>query len=301
MIISCIVGGLGNQLFQYAVGKHLAMRNNETLTVDYGLFQCHRQRHPQLFHFNVDCREIDDLNFASSAETEMRSHFKLPPAQRSLARRVARQLRSRLWRRPLVSAPLFWEKSPRFDAALLDLEAPVRLIGFWQSEKYFLGIESTIRRDLQIKAEYLKNTDRVLEKIGRTRAVSVHFRRGDYVGLNKFEMRNPLDYYQNAVKDMAQHVEDATFYVFSDDVAWVKQHFQSPHRMVYVNEDGVLTDVEELHLMKSCRHHIIANSTFSWWGAWLNPDPHKRVYAPRIWFNDDKDYSDVVPENWLRL
>ena len=301
MIISCIVGGLGNQLFQYAAGKHLAIRNNETLTVDYGLFQHHRQRHPQLFHFNVDCQEIDDSIFASQVEASFRSFIQLPPIKRSLARRVARQLRGRLWRQPLASTPIFWGKSPRFEAALLDLKSPVRLIGFWQSEKYFLDIESTIRRDLQIKSEYLKNTDRVLEKIQNTRAVSVHFRRGDYVGLNKFEMKNPLDYYQAAINDMAQHIEDATFYVFSDDVAWVKGHFHSPHRVVFVNDDGVLSDVEELHLMKSCRHHIIANSTFSWWGAWLNPDPHKRVYAPRIWFNDDKDYSDTVPENWVRL
>ena len=192
-------------------------------------------------------------------------------------------------------------KSPIFDASVFSLKGSFRLVGWWQSEKYFLDIEPAIRRELRIRPEHLKNTDRVLETMRRTRAVSVHFRRGDYVGLEKFEMQNPFDYYSRALDDMASHVENATFFVFSDDIAWVKNHWKTSHRTVCVSENGVLSNLEDLHLMQNCEHHIIANSTFSWWGAWLNPSASKRIIAPQRWFNDDHDYSDAVPASWIRL
>lgn len=287
MIAVKLMGGLGNQMFQYAAGRALALRLHAALKLDHSFLEADSQatytrRHYELGAFNCKAEKAgaDDLE-------KVRKATRPGPF-------------ARLFARPTIT--VLKENGFQYNRQIERIDGDVFLDGFWQSEKYFSGIRPALLTDFSLgkklsdKAAALKS--RVLAD---THSVFVHFRRGDYVTLPSAASVHgaaALDYYQSAVELLRSKVANPSFYVFSDDMDWVKQHFKA-EGAVYV--EG-LEACEDLELMKSCRHGIIANSSFSWWAAWLNENGEKVVVAPKQWFKDPSiNTVDLIPAAWHKI
>jgi hypothetical protein len=184
------------------------------------------------------------------------------------------------------------------------------LHGYWQSEMYFASIEPLIRREFTLREEPSARTQRVASEICGANSVFVHFRRCDAVHEPRgasIHGTPPAEYYAHAAAYVNGRVSNPHFFVFSDEAEWVKQNVHLPGRMTVVdhnlpgNGDAPGREHEDLWLMSLCRHAIIANSSFSWWGAWLNPDRERIVIAPKLWFRSTHDARDLVPQRWLRM
>lgn len=294
MIVAKIIGGLGNQMFQYAAGRALAARLGVAFAIDRADFAVYRTHAYGLHHFVLDVADIP------------RALVPRPPD-------LGRMQRLMGWARDRLhhvtgQGPLtkVVEAGQRFDPAIPALPDRVYLDGYWQSERYFADHADLIRADFAMRAVPSPENRHWLDMIARGNAVSIHVRRGDYVtsaAANSVHGTCGLDYYDRAVAEMRARLGDPTFFVFSDDPAWVRDNLRfggAAHHFV-ANNDAA-TNYEDLRLMAACHHHIIANSTFSWWGAWLNPAPDKVVIAPARWFRDDGfDDRDLVPAVWVRL
>jgi hypothetical protein len=179
------------------------------------------------------------------------------------------------------------------------------LNGYWQSEKYFKSAEDKLRSELCLFDKPDEANQKILDEIVQCPAVSLHIRRGDYITNPSAALVHgvcSLDYYHSAIRHITAHVENPYFFVFSDDPQWVKDNLKIGYPVQFVEANGPDRGAEDMRLMKSCRHHIIANSSFSWWAAWLNDRLDKIVVAPRIWFLDTKiDTKDLIPEQWHRI
>ena len=311
MIVVKLMGGMGNQLFQYALGRSLSARNRAPFKMDISGYE-HQPpectpRQYDLDHFNVQ------ESFASQQEVEKLTGQGQSPAAGRVQRLLLRLIGGR--KKTYVTEPSF-----AFNPEILEAGSNVYLVGYWQTEKYFQDIVADIRREFTLKPEFSVDDKDIARRIkaanGRSSggggdgaavaptAVSLHIRRGDYVSdaaTNKFHGCCTLDYYAAAMKIVAGQVAAPHFFVFSDDIEWVRSNLKFHHPVTYVS-DGQLKDYEELTLMSYCQHHILANSSFSWWGAWLNPNPGKIVVAPKKWFNEGSmDTRDLIPEGWMRI
>lgn len=284
-----LLGGLGNQMFQYAAARALADRTGSELLLDLSEFA----------HYTLRRYELDTLRVRAGV---------LPLApQPILPGRIARKARSLVQR--LLPArkgtPVYREASFAFDPGLLQQSPPVALEGYWQSEKYFLDAADAIRRDFTLAGEPDAANRAVLQRMQGTVAVSLHVRRGDYVtnpNAAAFHGTCSPGYYRQAVDHIAHRCGPLTLFVFSDDQDWVRANMPFDHPTVHVDCNPPDRGVWDMHLMKHCHHHVVANSSFSWWGAWLNPSPEKIVVAPRRWFTDAAiDTSDLIPASWIRL
>ena len=166
-------------------------------------------------------------------------------------------------------------------------------------------MESELRRELVPRQPLEGNNLEMVRRITSSRAVSVHIRRGDYVSNPITRAYHGLcgpDYYSRAVEQISNTVDSPNFFVFSDDKAWAKENFDSGFQTTFVSINDDNQDYADLSLISMCRHHIIANSSFSWWGAWLCNDPGKIVIAPRDWFRGaNHDTSDLLPDTWVQL
>lgn len=291
MVIANILGGLGNQMFQYAAGKALAYRTNQDLKLDITSFDLYKLRNFDLDFFNVR------YEVASSSELDAYKKNKYS----ILSRLSNRLFLKSFFENDKVYRELFYH----FDPKVLHLKKNVYLFGYWQTEKYFQDIKSLIINDFSLRHPISQSAQNVEVDILQSNAVSLHVRRGDYISnpeANSFHGTCSLDYYKNAVSLIIDSQPSTTFFVFSDDIDWCKQHFtflDNPH---YVELDESAPDCEEMYLMSQCKHNIIANSSFSWWGAWLNQNPDKIVVAPKKWFADESiNTSDLIPVSWIRL
>jgi hypothetical protein len=179
------------------------------------------------------------------------------------------------------------------------------LAGYWQSEKYFQTHASLVRADLTFKPPLTDRNAELAEQIARVNAVSLHIRRGDYAGNHRMLSKHgvcPLSYYQEAIQYIAGRVSAPYYFVFSDDMDWVRANLNISHPFCCVAHNRDRESYNDMRLMSLCRHNIIANSSFSWWGAWLNPSTTKIVIAPKRWFNAyPADTGDLFPEGWVTL
>ncbi len=289
MIIVQIAGGLGNQLFQYAFGRALALRNRCELKLDLSVFENYEWHEYSLKPFNIQEK------IASKRECEILRGLNLP---------LIKRIKNRLFDSP----PTFiQEDNLRFNPEYLSVKSPVYLSGYWQSEKYFLDFRNEILNEFRISVEPTRDNIDLANKIHSCNAVSLHLRRGNFIDdeiVNKKHGTASLNYYKEAVKLLGSKISDPVFFIFSDDIQWVKEHFKLDFQSVLVNINDAKTDYEDLRLMSNCQHHILANSTFSWWGAWLNPSPDKIVIAPKKWFADEDFNSqtkDITPDTWIRI
>ena len=259
MIISKIQGGLGNQMFQYAYGKHLSYKYNTEIRFDIRFY---------------------DLNLTPKREfllNKFPNTFPNTDINISLVGPIY----------PIVD-----------DFNYRELPKPVGsnyyLDGYWQSEKFFKESEDLIREDF-------KPSEKILDKISNTplvdtNTISLHVRRTDYLNSNDYHPIQSAEYYQKAIEIIGDY--DYIF-VFSDDIKWCKDNLKFDN-MIFI--DG-FNELEDLFLMSMCKNNIIANSTFSWWGAWLNNNPDKKIIAPTKWFGEKVNLNDkdIIPNNWIRL
>lgn len=292
MIIVQLIGGLGNQMFQYAIGRRLAILKETDLKFDISYFKNYKNRKYDLSCFNI----IED--FASPEEVY---HLKGPDV-RSIPGIIFKIIdKSKIYRKRRYII----ERHFHFDPDILKVSNDVYLEGYWQSEKYFKEIENIIRNEFKIKYK----PDSVNKKIGSLilslQSVSIHIRRCDYIkdpNISKVHGICPLEYYNAAIDKIAKIIKNPHFFIFSDDPEWAENNLKIDHPTTFIIGNLGNKDYEDLRLMSFCKHHIIGNSSFSWWGAWLSENRDKIVIAPKKWFNDQRiNTNDLIPESWHRI
>lgn len=290
MITVRLNGGMGNQMFQFAACHALALRLGTDCKVDLSTFRRSIRKY-----------ELD--NFARAPQVANNNELPLASklAQRGMPATVADAIG-----RILAGKSMFEERFPfRFDERFLDIHDGSYLIGYFQSEKYFENFSTEIRNFFTFKHPLSAASKEILDQMGGPSSVSVHVRRGDYISVpktNKIHGTCSLEYYQAAFRIISERLKAPRLFVFSDDPTWAKENIKLPAKTVYVDHAGNRPAHEDMQLMSNCRHHIIANSSFSWWAAWLNPSPRKLVIAPRRWVNDASvELSDLFPQGWTPI
>ena len=297
MIMVKLMGGLGNQMFQYAAARRLANHHDTSLLMDLSFLKnAHEKNTPRVY-------ELKHLN--------IKANIALPDQIAEFTKNTRKKRPSRILshlRRVGLLPPrmhFYAEQHFQFDASVLDAPDNTYMSGYWQSEKYFLGIEGIIRDEFVVITEADSWNREMAREIESTESVSIHIRRGDYVSdsvISEYHGVCPLGYYQEAIDAIVSRVRSPHFYVFSDDPAWVRDNLKIRHPLRYMDHNGLDQGHEDLRLMTLCRHHIIANSSFSWWGAWLSHNPGKIVIAPEKWFNKkDINTSDLLPDQWIKI
>jgi hypothetical protein len=297
MIIVKLMGGLGNQMFQYAAGRRLAEMHNTELKLDLSFLS---KRFEGCTPRNF---ELLDLNFtpvfANWYETAKLSGTSTNPPISWCLRLLQATGVVRPARNP------YHEHLYHYDALFEQLSDNTYLEGYWQSEKYFTGIADVIRREFQVTTPLDERNRLLSQQIAASNSVSVHVRRGDYITNENAAQHHgtcSMDYYRKAVEMMASRTDQPTFFVFSDDPDWTRANMGFIPGAEFVASNGPDRGPEDLRLLSSCRHHIIANSSFSWWGAWLGSDLDKNVIAPARWYlRDDIDTGNLCPQGWNRI
>lgn len=300
MIIVRLTGGLGNQMFQYALGRHLAEKNSTLLKLDLSGFETYKLRRYALHCFKI---------WEHVATIEEIVAFKRMGTQR--VNRWVSKIGNKLGVLPPATSDFYQdnvvikEKQLSFDSSTLEAKGNIYLDGYWQSEKYFSAIRDILLREFDFKYGQDARSKELAEQIRKTQSVSLHIRRGDYVHnplTNQVHGVCSLDYYQEAVNRVIQKMPDSHFYIFSDDHAWVGENFKLDYPATMVDYNNASRNYEDLRLMSLCSHQIIANSSFSWWAAWLNQNKEKLVFAPQHWFNDfSLDTQDLIPDGWIKI
>lgn len=275
-------------MFQYAFGYALSQHCDQPLNLDLSTFESYELRNYALepFNFKVDFATLEEVN-----------HFKNPPkslVQRLLSK-VAKDSPSSFYQEPFF----------HFDPNALQIRKDTFFVGYWQSEKYFLNYREDLLKQFTLPAPLSDKAQKIKDQILDSTSVSLHIRRGDYVSDSKTKAVHgvcSLEYYKKGMERIQNTDPDATFFIFSDDLAWAKENLDFINKIKFVGLDKNAPDQEEVYLMSQCKHNIIANSSFSWWGAWLNENKGKIIIAPKQWFQDDaKDTKDLIPDSWVRI
>jgi hypothetical protein len=290
MIIVQLRGGLGNQMFQYALGRRLALDRNVPLKLDLSWFSQQEERHFELDAFNILAK------IASSKEVDRLRNFSNKRYLRNIFA-IYQKYRNKYKRRVIKE----W-KERSYDSNILMGPKNCYLEGYWQSEKYFGPIAKNLREEFTSR-EPLPEPDQILAKEirGNADSVSVHIRRGDYISGNMGFWVGTLDYYLRAMQYIKTQIPSTYFYFFSDDIGWVKDNFPHTGQEKFIEPRLESKSYLDMFLIMQCKHHINANSSFSWWGAWMGERETSIVIVPNRWFQDRPYPEDRVPERWLRL
>lgn len=293
-----LLGGLGNQMFQYALGRHLSIIHGRPLKLDlsfYGSAAAKSRWAPR--NYNLAPFQIKG---EVTTEADL-NPFKKYLGQNFLSKTLRRlSALGKYYNRAYIFEP------PKnyfvFDSRLLSapLKPVVYLDGFWQTEKYFLPIENTIRQDFTFKDQPDEANRQMIAEIESNNSVCIHIRHGD--NATKIAAKHgvlPLSYYSEATQGLTAIIKNPHFYVFSDDPGWAKENLKLNYPATFVSHNGDEKNYEDMRLMTHCKHHIIGNSTFSWWGAWLGKKPGQLVYAPkRYHIHDNIPTVDLYPDDW---
>jgi hypothetical protein len=289
MIITKLIGGLGNQMFQYAAARQLAEMHHQPLKLDVTGFQGYALRKYELNHLGIHAEIATDSELSAFKGCNYVTAY----LRRSFGR-------SWPYRNRVIRERFF-----QYDPAIAKFGGNIYLEGYWQSEKYFQRIKDIIRQEFMVCHEPDSRNKALAAEIAEVNAVSLHVRRGDYVTdtvTSLYHGTCTLEYYRRAVARIAANVTEPHFFVFSDDSEWAQKNLRLDFPSTFVTHNGAEKSYEDLRLMTLCKHHITANSSFSWWGAWLNNSAGKIVIAPDKWFNrKELDTSDLLPSEWLRL
>lgn len=293
-----IIGGLGNQMFQYAFAYSISKKTNQAFELDITDFNTywHPYKLDAYWHlYQLNAFQIEG-NFTSR-------RIKLKKI--NLLNKVIGRLK--IIKRKLLTKGYYQELHHNFDKNVFNIQGNTYFVGYWQSERYFKEYRGELLKQFMLKSPLQAQSQKYKKEILSSNAVSLHVRRGDYVeneSINAFHGTCPLRYYQKSVKRITQSISEAYFYIFSDDLTWAEDNFDFIKNKIFVKLSKDVPDCEEMHLMSLCRHNIIANSSFSWWGAWLNNNPEKIVIAPKKWFSDEKmnkQAKDIVCDSWVKI
>lgn len=296
MVTVLLRGGLGNQMFQYAAGLGFAKKYGARLALDTALLNDRFPRRQITFR----TYDLDVFALTPKFTTLSKISSKIPVPGLWIAADLAL-----IWLRDAfgIQKIIKGEQERFFGPDVSRAGGNVVLWGFWQTPKYFVGAETEVRSAFRFHHALQGKAVDIAREIERTNAVALHVRRADYL-LPKYKGLygdTDVGYYEKAVRYVAGRVKDLTFFVFSDDIAWCKEHFHFPLPTTFVDRssEGPKSSFH-LQLMSLCKHNIIANSSFSWWGAWLNRNPRKIVVAPKQWTSASRS-DDVIPESWIRI
>ena len=294
MVVVQLLGGLGNQMFQYAFGLHLAIKNDSVIKIDTSFLD-----NPVIIK-NFTKRKYGLGIFNISSEILYTEDFPAYSSKHSI-----KSIPHRIMH---VAKVLFKgfkyckEKKFEFDEAFLLKKGNLYLDGYWQSFKYFEDIKSVISSEFTFKVDLDISLLSIVEKIKNTNSICLHIRRKDYL-LDKLLTVDNLDYINSGIKKMIESLDNPCFYIFSDDITWCEQNIKLKYPIEFVSKYTLQFGGEtDLQLMIECKHFIIANSSFSWWAAWLSKNENKIVIAPQKWFENSKINSkDLIPSNWISL
>jgi Glycosyl transferase family 11 len=288
LVIARIEGGLGNQMFQYAMARRTALAIGGKLKLHLDWFKTQSKREYELPRFNIDADIASSEDVSAVLGSGLVSRF-LSGVERF---------------KPYNRRRLITERSFRFDKRFLQIPGPAYLQGYWQSPKYFDGIEGLLRQEFTPKNPISANAAKLHYEIGGAMSVAVHCRRGDYVKEEHIAKRHgvcSIAYYREAMQIVLRKFPAAHFFCFSDDPGWVKANIKAPGPITYVDFPRDCGSTDELYLMSRCTHHIISNSTYGWWGAWL-ADGDRLTIAPKRWFRDPTiETRDLFPPEWVLL
>ena len=284
MIIIKIIGGLGNQMFQYSFYRSLQSKGINVYA-DLSEFEAYP------LHNGYELERIFNLTVRTP------SQFILNLFRPNQTKWVFRKLKRVL---NLKKTYRVEEKEFSFDPSFLS-DTNKYYFGYWQNEGYFHNIAEQIKHDFIFPKIADIENETILQKITNTQSVSIHVRRGDYLKDPLLGNICNLDYYEEAIFNINSKIKNAQFFVFSDDMAWCRQNLKLEN-VTYIDLNKGERSYIDMQLMSNCKHNIIANSSFSWWGAWLNNNPNKVIIAPGKWVNNLTVYdTDICPKNWIKL
>ncbi len=289
-IVVKLMGGLGNQMFQYAAGRSLAHRHQTMLKLDRHFLE-DRSVGGQFTYrqYMLNIFQVQE-NFAK------RNEF-FPSRRRYQRFHIRWYQLKRLFK---SSLPVYLKQSTLFfDEKLHHAPSNVYLDGYWQSEKHFQVSEDIIRQEFQFNNSFSENNLSLIEQIKGKPTACLHVRRGDFVQLPVHRVCT-LAYYERGIDYLSRHVSGLQIFVFSDDITWCQQNLSNKTPLHFVSTAGRSTE-DDLQAMIHCQYFIISNSSFSWWAAWLAPNLDKIVAAPERWVNITVKNDDIVPENWVKL
>jgi hypothetical protein len=285
MIVVKLQGGLGNQMFQYAAGRALSIKYNVPLFLDHSFIERNESSYGRfvtrkyaLGIFNISAarfsNEIINHYFDSGIDKEV--YF-------------------------------YPERPGSYDPMFRKIEPAVYLDGFWQSHRYFVAAKRLIKLDFSVKeCEVIKLNKQLIEQLVTVNSVGIHVRRSDYIpppGVIQLYSTCAIEYYKEAINMLLKWIPDAKFFVFSDDIKWAEENLKFSNISIrFIHNTNA--DWLDLYFLSICKHNIIANSTFSWWAAWLNSNKNKKVIAPNQWFSIEPvafKIDDLYPEEWIKI
>jgi hypothetical protein len=293
MIVIKLQGGLGNQMFQYAFARSLSVDTNIPFTIDITELEAGKdfikERRYALSVFNIKPSILSRVKYY---------YFTLDKKYPRIAS---------LGRKFRISIPKIVKQSS--DLSIFDplpwIKDDVYLDGFYQSEKYFLENQQTIKDDFKFKIQLGNCAQKVINEITKTESVILQIRRGDYATNPKTQVHFGLtskEYFEESIKYIeSRGVNNIKLFIISDDIEWCKQNLSFSYPTQFVSGPDI-KDYEEIFIMNNAKHLVISNSTFGWWGAWLNNNKNKIVIAPKEWFkNKNLKQDDIVPPSWIRI
>ncbi len=293
MIVTKLVGGNGNQMFQYAAGLALAKMHNTDLLLDITyLLDKTKRRH---LHTNRDYA-LEMFNISGQIATKkIISQFTTP--------RVGNKYLYFLRKKLFHERDVFDESKLRDINSFQSLPDNLYLRGYWQSEKYFESIVGPLREEFTFKNKIHYSCEIILNRINNSNSICVIFRRGDFVGHPILDVVT-IDYYYAGLNIALKKLNSPHLFVFSDDIKWCQENFQPKNvGVTFVSQEMTGPNAEYyLQLIVACKHFIIPNSTFGWWGAWLSSEKEKLVIAPKKWYKGQSDsVHPIVPNNWIAV
>jgi hypothetical protein len=295
-VVAALMGGLGNQLFQYAAGLALARARGAPLMLDVAAFA--RAAEPR--RYMLDQYAIAATPFPLPLRIRRKKRIATAfPTWREIrsapGTALGRLLSAHAWH----ALPLVTEDGFDDDVRALPAGSGAYLAGYWQSERYFAAIAAELRETFRRPRQVDARNSAWLARMGAATSLCIHVRRGDYLHADFAAVHGvcAADYYERALTLVRARVPQATVFVFSDAPEWARAHVEG----VVVDANGPDQAAQELMLMAACRHHVIANSSLSWWAAWLAASPDQVVVAPTPWFADGRPTPDLLPKGWVTL
>lgn len=300
MKIVKLMGGLGNQMFQYAFAKALQEKFGETVLLDLSWFDEIKdlKKHPNATQRQF---ELGIFNLSLDVAKAEQSKFCINEQKSKLPKFICKLLKKTKHSDNILAQ----KNAIAFEPELLENKTDAYYIGYFHSEKYFSDIRDDLIKEFSLNIDMNEKNQAILEQIKNTNSVSLHVRRGDYINnaeVKAFHGTCSLDYYKKAIEHIASKIKNPHFFLFSDDLNWVIDNLKIDYPFTVVDTNDANTGYFDMELMKNCKHNIIANSSFSWWAAWLNQNPEKIVIAPNHWFNEpNTDKKDLLPQAWLEI